>query len=112
MLPQTIDPVLEFGCLRDMKALEEGSAVERQGLLGPSLLHGRFEGGDVDLHPGRLESHLGAPATQDDVVSEPGSEEVEGLVQGVAGPLLRQLRPEGARRESRRWKPRGSARAR
>ncbi len=70
VVPLALDPVVEFGGIRDVEALQERAAVEIQGLHDPSVPERLTERGGVAPDRLRIEPHLGASPARDDMAAE------------------------------------------
>ena len=92
--PILLEPRLEIRCVGKEESGEELAPMELQRLLVPSLQHGGLEGAQIAPEGGGVEAHLFVAPAHHGVPPQGASESVEGLVQGMAGPVLGGIGPE------------------
>ena len=95
--PHSVRPLLELGSVAKVPALQEVSLVQGQHLLAAARLEASLEFESIDRDALRYTETLAL--RHDPVLSQLLSQQVEGLVEGVTGPVRRKSAPDGSLRD-------------
>lgn len=91
-----VQPSFELDAPGKVKALQQLSAVQSQGLLYFPRLEKFLEHDGVAPQAVRVEAQLLVPEAHEDSIAQPLAQDVGGLIQRPACPLVAYLRPEQA----------------